>query len=35
MPMPMQMAVVDFGKLIADEMETWGKLIRTANIKPE
>ena len=25
----------DFGKLIADETEKWGKIIRTANIKPE
>ena len=25
----------DFGKLIADETEKWGKVIRSANIKPE
>jgi tripartite-type tricarboxylate transporter receptor subunit TctC len=25
----------DFGKLIGDEIEKWGKVIRTANIKPE
>lgn len=25
---------VDFGKLIADETEKWGRVIRTANIKP-
>jgi tripartite-type tricarboxylate transporter receptor subunit TctC len=25
----------DFGKLIADETEKWGKVIRTAQIKPE
>jgi tripartite-type tricarboxylate transporter receptor subunit TctC len=25
----------DFGKLIADEIEKWGKVIRAANIKPE
>jgi len=25
----------DFGKLIADETEKWGRVIRTANIKPE
>ena len=25
----------DFGKLIADETEKLGKVIRTANIKPE
>jgi tripartite-type tricarboxylate transporter receptor subunit TctC len=24
----------DFGKLIADETEKWGKVIRSANIKP-
>ncbi len=26
---------VEFGKLIADETEKWGKVIRAANIKPE
>jgi tripartite-type tricarboxylate transporter receptor subunit TctC len=26
---------VDFGKLLADETEKWGKVIRAANIKPE
>jgi tripartite-type tricarboxylate transporter receptor subunit TctC len=25
----------DFGKLIADDAEKWGKVIRAANIKPE
>ena len=25
----------DFGKLIADETEKWGKVIRAANIKPQ
>jgi tripartite-type tricarboxylate transporter receptor subunit TctC len=25
----------DFGKLIADETEKWGKVIRAANLKPE
>jgi hypothetical protein len=25
----------DFGKLIVDETEKWGKVIRAANIKPE
>jgi tripartite-type tricarboxylate transporter receptor subunit TctC len=25
----------EFGKLVADETEKWGKVIRTANIKPE
>jgi len=24
----------DFGRLIADETEKWGKVIRVANIKP-
>jgi hypothetical protein len=28
-------APADFGKLIADEIEKWGKVIRAANIKPE
>jgi hypothetical protein len=26
---------IDFGKLIADETEKWGKVVRLANIKPE
>ena len=25
----------EFGKLIADETDKWGKVIRAANIKPE
>ena len=25
----------DFGKVIAEETEKWGKVIRAANIKPE
>jgi hypothetical protein len=25
----------DFGKLIADETEKWGKVIRAAHIKPQ
>ena len=25
----------DFGKLLADETEKWGKVIRAAGIKPE
>ena len=25
----------EFGRLIADETEKWGKVIRAANIKPE
>jgi tripartite-type tricarboxylate transporter receptor subunit TctC len=30
----MRMTPADFGKLIADETEKWGKVIRAANIKP-
>jgi hypothetical protein len=29
------MTPVDFGKLIADETEKWGKVIRAAHIKVE
>jgi hypothetical protein len=25
----------EFGKLIAEEIEKWGKVIRAANIKPD
>ena len=25
----------DFGKLVADDTEKWGKVVRAANIKPE
>jgi tripartite-type tricarboxylate transporter receptor subunit TctC len=32
-PMPMRSA--EFGKLLAEETEKWGKVVRTANIKPE
>jgi tripartite-type tricarboxylate transporter receptor subunit TctC len=32
-PMPMRSA--EFGKLVAEETEKWGKVVRTANIKPE
>jgi len=32
---PIPMTPADFGKLIADETEKWGKVIRAANIKPE
>ena len=32
---PLPMSPADFGKLIADETEKWGKVIRAANIKPE
>jgi tripartite-type tricarboxylate transporter receptor subunit TctC len=32
---PMPMTSAEFGKLIADETEKWGKVIRAANIKAE
>jgi len=32
---PMPMTIAEFGKYVADETEKWGKVIRTANIKPE
>jgi tripartite-type tricarboxylate transporter receptor subunit TctC len=32
---PLTGSPADFGKLIADETEKWGKVIRTANIKPD
>jgi tripartite-type tricarboxylate transporter receptor subunit TctC len=32
---PLPGSSADFGKLIADETEKWGKVIRAANIKPE
>jgi tripartite-type tricarboxylate transporter receptor subunit TctC len=32
---PLVGSPADFGKLIADETEKWGKVIRTANIKAE
>ena len=32
---PMPMSPAEFGKLIADETENWGKAIRAANIRPE
>ena len=31
----MSMTAADFGKLIADETEKWGKVIRATNIKAE
>jgi hypothetical protein len=31
----MPMSSGDFGRLVADETEKWGKVIRAANIKPE
>jgi tripartite-type tricarboxylate transporter receptor subunit TctC len=33
--LPMLMTHAEFGKLIADETEKWGKVIKAANIKPE
>jgi tripartite-type tricarboxylate transporter receptor subunit TctC len=32
---PMSMTPAEFGELVADETEKWGKVIRAANIKPE
>ena len=32
---PMPLSPMEFGKLLADDTEKWGKIIRTANIKPE
>jgi tripartite-type tricarboxylate transporter receptor subunit TctC len=32
---PLSLSTIEFGKLIADETEKWGKVIRAANIKPE
>jgi tripartite-type tricarboxylate transporter receptor subunit TctC len=32
---PMPMSPAEFGKLIAESVEKWGKVIRDANIKPE
>jgi hypothetical protein len=29
------MTPAEFGKLVAEETEKWGKVIRAANIKPE
>jgi hypothetical protein len=31
----MPMTPADFGKLIADETEKWGKVVKFAGIKPE
>jgi tripartite-type tricarboxylate transporter receptor subunit TctC len=33
--MALALSPADFGKLIADETEKWGKVIRAANIKPD
>ena len=32
---PMPTTPDEFGRLIAEETEKWGKVIRAANIKPE
>jgi hypothetical protein len=32
---PLVVSPADFGKLIADETEKWGKVVRAANIKAE
>jgi tripartite-type tricarboxylate transporter receptor subunit TctC len=32
---PLSLSAAEFGKLIADETEKWGKVIRAANIKAE
>jgi tripartite-type tricarboxylate transporter receptor subunit TctC len=32
---PTPMTPAEFGKLVADETEKWGKVVRAANIKPE
>jgi hypothetical protein len=32
---PLALTPAGFGKLLADETEKWGKVIKAANIKPE
>ena len=32
---PIAMTPADFGKLIADDTEKWGKVVKFAGIKPE
>ena len=32
---PLALTPAEFGKLLADETEKWGKVIRAANIKPQ
>jgi len=32
---PAPMSPADFGKMIADETEKWGKVVKFAGIKPE
>jgi tripartite-type tricarboxylate transporter receptor subunit TctC len=31
----MPMTPAEFGKLVAEETEKWGKVVRAANIKPQ
>ena len=33
--LPMPMTADEFGKLVADETEKWGKVVRAANIRPD
>lgn len=33
--LPMPMTAGEFGKLVADETEKWGKVVRAANIRPD
>jgi hypothetical protein len=33
--MPLPGSPADFGRLIAEEIEKWAKVIRSANIRPE
>jgi tripartite-type tricarboxylate transporter receptor subunit TctC len=32
---PMPMTPAEFGKLVAEETEKWGKVIKSAGIKPQ
>jgi len=32
---PLVVSPADFGKLITEEIDKWGQVIRAANIKPE
>ncbi len=34
-PPPMPTSISDYGKLMASEIEKWGKVVRLANIKAE
>ena len=33
--MPLSLSTAEFTKLVAEETDKWGKVIRTANIKAE